>query len=80
MAVGRKTSKRAVVRNRIKRTVRESFRQERARLPARDILVIALPPAATADGASLRAALAQHWQALRALAGPSAPSQASNGS
>lgn len=64
MAVSRRVSKRAVDRNRIKRLVRESFRQQRARLPVQDILVIALPEAAKANAESLRTELAKHWQRL----------------
>lgn len=41
MSVGRRASPRAVVRNRIKRIVRESFRQ--AKLPAVDVVVVAHP-------------------------------------
>lgn len=49
LAVGRRASARAVVRNRIKRIVRESFRH--ARLPPLDIVVVALAgiDAATSD-------------------------------
>lgn len=69
MAVSRRTSKRAVVRNRIKRVVRESFRHARAELPLLDLLVIALPPAATASPADLRTELATHWRRLQQLHG-----------
>lgn len=64
MAVSRKTSPRAVVRNRIKRAVRESFRRHRQALPAVDMLVIARREAADAPSASLREELEQHWQSL----------------
>ncbi len=40
IAVGTRALKRAVHRNRIKRMVRESFRKNRYRLPARDYVVI----------------------------------------
>lgn len=67
LAVSRKTSRRAVVRNRIKRHVRESFRAIRHELPPRDILVIALPPAAAGTGPELREELDRHWQRLAQL-------------
>ncbi|MDN5924591.1 MAG: ribonuclease P protein component [Xanthomonadales bacterium] len=65
MAVSRKVSKRAVVRNRIKRQVRESFRHQRASLPFVDMLVIARSTAATADNSALRLELDQLWARLK---------------
>ncbi|MEM7277981.1 MAG: ribonuclease P protein component [Pseudomonadota bacterium] len=62
LAVSRKTDKRAVVRNRIKRTVRESFRTQS--LPAQDFVVISQPKAASASANQLRSSLATHWQRL----------------
>lgn len=70
MAVSRKTSKRATVRNRIKRTIRESFRQHRSRLPIVDLLVIARGAAAEADNAQLRQELELHWQRLQQICRP----------
>jgi ribonuclease P protein component len=67
LAVSRKVSKRAVARNRIKRIVRESFRLQRAGLPALDVLVIARPVAAGAENAALRADLDIAWRKLQAL-------------
>ncbi len=67
MAVSRKVSKRAVARNRIKRVVRESFRAQRARLPAVDVLVIARPSAAEVDTRVLRADLDRLWRRLPTL-------------
>lgn len=66
MAVSRKVSKRAVDRNRIKRTIRESFRRRRATLPLVDMLVIARSVAAAADNAALRAELERLWSRLEA--------------
>lgn len=54
MAVSRKVSTRAVERNRIKRQIRESFRQHRLSLPPLDILVIAHHAAAGQSSPSLR--------------------------
>ena len=67
LAVSRRVSKRAVVRNRIKRQVRESFRQRRAELPAFDVMVVARSSAAIQDNAALRADLDRLWQRLVAL-------------
>jgi ribonuclease P protein component len=68
MAVSRRVSKLAVVRNRIRRQVRENFRLHRARLPACDILVIARQSAATQSNAQLRAELETLWSRLAAQA------------
>ncbi|HEX7324802.1 MAG TPA: ribonuclease P protein component [Rhodanobacteraceae bacterium] len=73
MAVSRKVSTRAVVRNRIKRVVRESFRQRRVRLPALDLLVIAQTAAATTENADLRDDLERAWRRVQALKPPAAP-------
>ena len=62
LAVSRKACPRAVDRNRIKRTVRESFRRQRAQLPAMDIVIMA-KPAARHDPA-LAAAADRLWQHL----------------
>lgn len=73
LAVSRKVSKRAVVRNRIKRTIRESFRSRRDALPALDILVIARTAAAVAAAVDLRDDLANGWHQLEALKQSAAP-------
>jgi ribonuclease P protein component len=73
LAVSRKVSKRAVVRNRIKRIVRESFRVQRVALPAVDVLVIARSSAAGTDNLSLRADLETAWRKLAALMAKPAP-------
>jgi ribonuclease P protein component len=67
MAVSRRVSKRAVVRNRIRRVIRESFRLHRARLPACDVLLIAQTTAAEQGSRELRADLEALWQRLAAL-------------
>ncbi|MDE1897483.1 MAG: ribonuclease P protein component [Xanthomonadaceae bacterium] len=67
MAVSRRVSKRAVVRNRIKRQMRESFRRMRAKLPPLDLLLIARSEAATVDNAILRAELDRLWPRLQSL-------------
>jgi len=65
MAVSRRTARSAVIRNRIKRLVRESFRHGCDRLPCADIVVISRPPAAEASNKTLTRSLEGHWRRLR---------------
>jgi len=67
MAVSRRVSKRAVVRNRIRRIIRESFRLHRALLPACDVLVIANTIAAQQSNQDLRGDIEAVWARLAAL-------------
>lgn len=67
MAVSRRVSKRAVVRNNIKRQLRESFRQQRCTLPKVDILIIARTIASETTLAILREDLTGLWKKLAAL-------------
>jgi ribonuclease P protein component len=67
LAVSRKVDRRAVVRNRIKRCARESFRQYAAHLPAVDIVLVARPEAAGATTEQLRTDLESLWRKSRAL-------------
>jgi ribonuclease P protein component len=67
VAISRRVSKRAVDRNRIRRTIRESFRRQRAALPAIDVLVIARSLAAQQINAALRADLDTLWRKLAAV-------------
>lgn len=67
MAVSRRVSKLAVVRNRIRRILRESFRAARVQLPGCDVLVIARSAAANAGRAELRVAADAIWKQLGAL-------------
>ncbi len=62
MAVSRRVSPRAVVRNRIRRQVRESFRLTRNGLAMLDFVVLAKPAAAAANRHRLRQAIDQLWQ------------------
>lgn len=71
MAVPRKSVPRAVQRNRIKRVIREAFRENRDRLDSLDVVVVARPGIVRLDGRALRTALLAHWARLgsRACAG-----------
>jgi ribonuclease P protein component len=73
MAVSRRVSKLAVVRNRIRRTVRESFRLHYASLPSCDILVVARTVASTHSNQTLRDELDGLWRKLTALKQTAAP-------
>ncbi|MDA8389410.1 MAG: ribonuclease P protein component [Gammaproteobacteria bacterium] len=64
LAVSRKASPRAVVRNRIKRAVREVFRQQQSALDALDFVIIAYPQAAAATKTELACAASQLVQKL----------------
>ena len=65
LAISRKVSARAVTRNRIKRIVRESFRQNQAQLTGWDIVILARTAAASNSAATLRNELQQHWNRLK---------------
>jgi ribonuclease P protein component len=73
MAVSRRVSKLAVVRNRIRRVIRESFRLHRAALPCIDVLLIARTYAAEQTNTVLRAELESLWSRLVALKEGDAP-------
>jgi ribonuclease P protein component len=62
VAVSKRVSPKAVVRHRIRRQVRESFRIKRDELAGCDYIVMARPAAAQATPAELRMALNQLWQ------------------
>jgi ribonuclease P protein component len=64
MAVSRKVSKHAVVRNRIRRLIRETFRLTRSQLPNVDVLVIARTSAAALENPALRSELELLWHRL----------------
>lgn len=70
LAVSRKVSPHAVVRNRIKRALREQFRLLRTQLQPGDCVVVARSGAATATSAQLRAAFVNAMQRAGALRAP----------
>lgn len=61
LAVSRRTARRAVQRNRLRRLVRETFRRRQAALPAVDLVVIAKPTAVAASAPRLHQALETLW-------------------
>lgn len=69
LAISKRKIKKAVVRNRIKRLVRESFRLSQHQLAGIDIVVLAQPEAGTADRSAVWESLARHWQRLSTVAG-----------
>lgn len=65
LAISRRVSPKAVVRNRLKRLIRESFRHAQQRLAGLDVVVVARPSAASVDPAQLRNSLEKLWPAIR---------------
>lgn len=62
LAISRKYCRRATARNRIKRAIRESFRQHQALLAGLDIVVINHAAAASADHPIMAQSLNRHWR------------------
>jgi ribonuclease P protein component len=74
LSIGAKMVGNSVARNRVKRQVRESFRQAAGTIPAIDVIVGARAGARSAHNARLRESLADLWKRLdRLCAAPSAP-------
>ena len=67
LAISKKHAKRAVDRNRIKRIVRESFRQNLVALPAADFVVMAKPMTKLASNQEIFDSLSLHWHRLTRL-------------
>ena len=64
LAISRKTVKTAVSRNRIKRTIRESFRNHADILSGLDIVVLAQRQIKTDEGGYMNQSLKTHWQRI----------------
>jgi ribonuclease P protein component len=61
LAISKKHCRRASVRNRIKRVIRESFRQQQTLLSGLDVVVMNNPAAAVASNIEMFASLDRHW-------------------
>ena len=64
LAISKKNAKRAVDRNRIKRIIRESFRQNQTRLPEVDLVIMAKPQTKAAVNSDIFTSLEHHWNRL----------------
>ncbi|MBU3827081.1 MAG: ribonuclease P protein component [Candidatus Anaerobiospirillum merdipullorum] len=64
LVVPKKVLKRAVWRNRVKRVVRETFRQHQATLPAADVVFIAKPKIGEISNQELSVALTRLWNII----------------
>ncbi len=65
LAIAKKHCRLATGRNRLKRVVRESFRQHKAELAGLDIVVLNRPAAAQANNDLLFRCLERHWRRCR---------------
>jgi len=61
LAIAKKHIKHAHERNRLKRIIRESFRNNQSALSNIDIVVLSRPGVTNRDSAALWAALERHW-------------------
>jgi ribonuclease P protein component len=68
LAIAKKHCRLATGRNRLKRVVRESFRQHKGELAGLDIVVLNRPAAAQANNDLLFECLEKHWQTCRNVA------------
>jgi len=64
LAIAKKRAKRAVDRNRLKRIARDSFRQHRAALGSRHIVIMNRDAATRASKAELRAGIDRLWRQI----------------
>jgi len=63
-AIARKQIQKAVLRNRLKRIFRESFRKNQHRLPARDMVIMVRRSIMSIDSAQLISNLEKHWTSV----------------
>jgi len=61
LAISKKAAKKAVTRNKIKRTIRESFRLNQARLQDWDVVFVARPAAAQLSSEQLQQLILKIW-------------------
>ena len=71
LAIAARTVGNAVARNRVRRTIKESFRLHQRVLPAVDIVVGARNAARAAPNADMRASLERLWQRVISQCAPS---------
>ncbi len=64
LAVAKKNARRAVDRNRIKRVVRESFRQNHSYLGSRDYVILIRKDTSLRSNQELSISLSWHWQKI----------------
>lgn len=64
LAIAKKTVAKAVQRNRIKRLVRESFREHQHMLAGNDIVVLAKKGLQDRNNSEIQRSLTQHWERL----------------
>jgi len=62
LAISKKHCRKATARNRIKRVIRESFRQHQQQLTGLDVVVINQPAASMASKLAMTESLERHWQ------------------
>jgi ribonuclease P protein component len=62
LAISKKNCRKATARNRIKRVIRESFRQHQDELRGIDIVIMNQPAAAMANNVAMTESLERHWQ------------------
>jgi ribonuclease P protein component len=65
-AIAKKRIAHAVIRNKLRRIARESFRQNLVELGSVDIVILAQPAAATASNQELFRSFANHWRKIAA--------------
>ena len=65
LAISKKAVRKAVQRNRLKRLVRESFRQWQNQLPNIDVVVLAKPEAVNMRNPEIYKALEQTWANMK---------------
>lgn len=67
LAISKKKARLAVTRNRLKRIIRESFRQQQHELYSADYIVMAGHKSGSTNNSRLLQSLEKHWQKLNKL-------------